>query len=421
MSSPAGSVFDRARALFLEYARPLKLDEKYPGRSLPQRLTSPDKCIDLRLSLQMDDGSVKVLKAYRVQFNDDRGPYKGGLRFHPRVDMEEVKALAFWMYLKTAVVDIPFGGAKGGIQVDYKALSDAEKERLTKRFALRLSNDIGAETDIPAPDVNTGPREMAWILDASRMTKGSYHRGIVTGKPIDMGGSQGRTEATGMGAVITLVEAARDMGIDPAGATASIQGFGNVGQYAALELVARGGRVVAVSDSRAAVYDSAGLDIPSLMRHKDSAGCVAGFPGAKAIELPEVLALDCDFLIPAALEDSITIDNAGDVNAKIISEGANGPTTAEAAERLFKKGVRVVPDVLANAGGVTVSYFEWVQNREEYYWPRDQVIERLTERLVDSYRQTADRAKENRSSLRQAAYAIAIERVVHAARARGVQ
>ena len=421
MSSTTDSVFERAKALFLEYAKPLGLDEKYPGRSLPQRLTSPDKCIILRLSLQMDDGSVRVLRAYRVQFNDDRGPYKGGLRFHPKVDLEEVKALAFWMYLKTAVVNIPFGGAKGGIEVDYKALSDAEQERLTKRLAIALSADMGAETDIPAPDVNTGAREMAWMLDASRMTRGNYDLGIVTGKPIDMGGSQGRVESTGMGTVTTLVEAARDLGIDPAGATAAVQGFGKVGQHAALELVNRGSKVVAVSDLPAGVYDPAGLDIAALVQHKQQTGYVGGFPGAKPLALPEVLTVDCDFLIPAALEDTITADNAGGIKAKIIAEGANGPTTAAADAALSKRGVCIVPDVLANAGGVIVSYFEWVQNREGFYWDREEVIDRMTSRLVNAYRQVADRAKAEHMSLRQAAYAIAIERVVQAARARGVQ
>ncbi len=243
-----GTLFERAKALFLTYAEPLGLEQKYPGQAITERLTTPDKSITYRISLGRDDGSVQVFRAYRVQFNDDLGPYKGGLRFHPRVTLDEVTALAFWMYLKTAVVNIPFGGAKGGIAVDYKALSVPEQERLTKKFALMLTNDIGADTDIPAPDVNTGAREMGWMLHAWRMSSGRYDRAMITGKPVDLGGSQGRTEATGRGVVIVLMEAARDLGISPDGATAAVQGFGNVGRHAALELARRGTKVIAVSD-----------------------------------------------------------------------------------------------------------------------------------------------------------------------------
>lgn len=416
-----GSLFGRAKATFLRYAEPLRLEQRYPGLALPQRLTTPDKSILYRLTLQMDDGTIRVLDAYRVQFNDDLGPYKGGLRFHPRVNLDEVTALAFWMYLKTAVVNIPFGGAKGGIAVDYKALSLAEKERLTKKFAIVLANDVGPNTDMPAPDVNTGQREMAWMVHAWRMTSGQYARGTVTGKPVDLGGSQGRVEATGHGVVVSLVEAARDLAIDPHGATAAVQGFGNVGSHAALELVRRGTRVVAVSDVRGGVYCPAGLDVPALLEHSRRTGSVVGFPGGEPTDHLGVLTAPCDFLVPAALEDTITEAIAPKIQARIVVEGANGPTTWEAGEILDQRGIRVVPDIVANAGGVTVSYFEWVQNRQEYYWTRDEVIDRMTARLVEAYRQMADRAGQEGTSLRQAAYEIAIERVVQAALERGVQ
>jgi glutamate dehydrogenase/leucine dehydrogenase len=386
-----------------------------------KRLTTPDKCIYVRLSLQRDDGTIEVYDAYRVQFNDDLGPYKGGLRFHPQVTLDEVTALAFWMYLKTAVVNIPFGGAKGGISVDYKKLSKAEQERLTKKFAIVLTNDVGETTDIPAPDVNTGPQEMAWMSHAWRMTSGRYHRGMVTGKPLDMGGSPGRVEATGRGCAITLVEAAHDKGVDVPDATYAVQGFGNAGQYAAIEMARQGAQLVAVSDSRAAIANPGGLDVAALVKHKQETGCVAEFPDAQPIDPHQVLTGECDFLIPAALEDAITADVAHEIKAKIIAEAANGPTTLEAVHILFKKGITVVPDVLANAGGVTVSYFEWVQNRQEYYWTHGEVIERMTKRLVDAYRKIAERAKDEKTSLRQAAYEIAIERVVQSALERGVQ
>jgi glutamate dehydrogenase/leucine dehydrogenase len=369
----------------------------------------------------MDHGGVQVFDAYRVQFNDDRGPYKGGLRFHPNVNEDEVTALAFWMYIKTAVVDIPFGGGKGGIAVDYKALSLAEKERLSKKFAILLRNEIGEDVDIPAPDVNTGSREMAWMIDALRMVGGRYERGAITGKPLDMGGSKGRTEATGVGCATTALEAAKDLQIDPISATASVQGFGNAGRYAALELARHGMKIVAVSDSRSAVANPDGLDLQALIAHKDKKGQLTGFKGGKAIDLNDVLTAKVDVLIPAALEDAITASIAKGIKARIIAEAANGPTMPDADNILYKKGVVVVPDVLANAGGVTVSYFEWVQNRQEYYWTAQEVADRLRSKMVTCYRAAADRAKADKTSLRQAVYATAIERVVQAAVERGVQ
>jgi len=415
------SLFERAKALFLHFAEPLRLEARYPGQSLLERLTTPDKTIRYRISLQMDSGQIRAFDAYRVQFNDDLGPYKGGLRFHAQVTLDQMTAMAFWMYLKTAVVNIPFGGAKGGIAVDYLALSMAERERLTKKFAIMLANDVGRDTDIPAPDVNTGAREMGWMLHAWRMTSGHYDRGMITGKPLDLGGSQGRVEATGLGVVITLLEAARDLGIDPEGATAAVQGFGKVGRHSAFELARRGCKVVAVSDAAGAVYNPGGLDLQALAEHSDRIGSVANFPGGTPIDHREVLCADCDFLIPAALEDAITAKLAPHIRARIIAEGANGPTTKEAGQILNSRGVCVVPDVLANAGGVTVSYFEWVQNRQEYYWAHKEVIDRLTERMVAAYRQVADRARDQKVSLRQAAYETGMERVVKVTLERGVQ
>jgi glutamate dehydrogenase/leucine dehydrogenase len=325
------------------------------------------------------------------------------------------------MYLKTAVVDVPFGGAKGGIGVDYRSLSVMERERLTKRFARMLRDVMGHEKDIPAPDVNTGPQEMAWMLDAWRMTHGGYQRGIVTGKPLGLGGSQGRVEATGVGTIMALAEAADDMGLDLTGATAAIQGFGNVGQYAAIDLARRGSRIVAVSDSRCGLVDPDGFDVADLVRHKQEIGTLAGYRHGQVVHPDEVLTVECDVLIPAALEDAITVQNAPSIRARIISEGANGPTTAEADALLCDRGVHIVPDVLANAGGVIVSYFEWVQNREEYYWPIEEVRDRLQNKMTKAYRQVADRASRDGTLLRQAAYSIAIERVSEAAVARGVQ
>lgn len=416
-----GSVFDRAIATFLSYAEPMGLERSYPGRALLKRMTTPDKCISFRLSLEMDDGRVGTFNAYRVQFNDDLGPYKGGLRFHPAVTEEEMKAMAFWMYLKTAVAGVPFGGAKGGIAVDYPALSPAEKERLTKRFAHVLRGSVGADTDIPAPDVNTGPREMAWMLDAWRMTDGAYSRAMITGKPLDMGGSEGRIDSTGRGCVVTLAEVAKDAGRELAGATAAIQGFGNVGQGAARELIRRGCKVVAVSDVQGGLLNLSGLDIDQLIDHTRQTGSIIGCPNAKAIDREAVLTTHCDVLILAAMEDSVTGQNARHVKAGIVCEGANGPTTREANDILCERGVLVVPDILANTGGVIVSYFEWVQNRQAFYWPLQEVDDKLTRKMVDNYRRVADRAGARHVSLRQAAYELAIERIARAITERGVQ
>ena len=406
---------------FRRYAETLGLEKRNANLDLMNRMTTPDRSIEFRISLRRDDGSIVAYPGCRVQFNDDRGPYKGGIRFHPSATLDHCKALAFWMYLKTAVVNIPFGGAKGGIQVDYDALSIAEKERLTKRYALILRHDIGEDKDIPAPDVSTGAREMTWIMDTWRMIHGSYHRGIVTGKPVDIGGSEGREAATGRGVFFSIQDAAREMKMDLPGATAAVQGFGKVGSHAARLLAGAGTRVVAVSDVHGAIYDPSGLNIDGLLRHVDETGGVVGFAGSEQIERDSLLELPVDVLVPAALENSITEHNAGRIKARMIAEGANGPTTPAADAILEEKGVYVIPDILCNAGGVTVSYFEWVQNRQEFYWDAAQVDRELQRIMAGAFAHVSRVACQQSCTLREAAYRIAIERVAEAMIRRGSQ
>jgi glutamate dehydrogenase/leucine dehydrogenase len=415
------TAFDLAKQRFHRYTEKLQLDKRFPGQRMSERLTEPDRSVEVRLSLKRDDGSVMVCRGYRVQFNDDRGPYKGGLRFHPVVDLEEVKALAFWMYMKTALVDVPFGGAKGGIAVDYQALSLAEQERLTKRFARVMVDEIGSERDIPAPDVNTSAREMAWIMDVWRMIHGRYQRGIVTGKPIEIGGSLGRATATGRGVVFCIEEAARDMKMDLAASKAAVQGFGNVGASSALFLHELGVKVTAVSDVACAIRNPNGLDIPALQQLLADGGTLADYAEAETMDRDDLFAEDVDILVPAALEHAITGDNADSIKARLIAEGANGPTTMEAAHILRKKGAKVIPDILCNAGGVTVSYFEWVQNRQEFYWAAEEVDRKLRDIMVRAYRQVADQSEMHDCCMREAAYRVAIDRVAEAAARRGVQ
>ena len=417
----SGNPYVLAKQTFQRYARAMGLEENYPGLDLMRRMTTPDRSIEFRISLRRDDGTVSAFDACRVQFNDDRGPYKGGLRFHPTATLDHCKALAFWMYLKTAVVDIPFGGAKGGIACDYAALSDAEKERLTKKFAVILGNDIGQEKDIPAPDVGTGEREMTWIMDASRMAHGTYTRGIVTGKPVGIGGSEGRASATGRGTVFCIEEAARHFKLKLRGATAAVQGFGNAGQHAAEFLVADGVKVIAASDSKSAILKPTGLNVAALIKHKEKTGRVAGFPGAREIDHDAVLEQKVDILVPAALENSITAANVDGVKAKLVAEAANGPTTPQADDRLAARGIHVIPDILCNAGGVTVSYFEWVQNRQEYYWSAEEVDKVLHRTMTKAFANVAATARKHKCTLREAAYRVAIERVALAMVRRGTQ
>ncbi|HEY8497660.1 MAG TPA: Glu/Leu/Phe/Val dehydrogenase, partial [Limnochordales bacterium] len=346
----------------------LKLD-----RGLVQYLKMPRRVLTVSVPVQMDDGRLEVFTGYRVQHSLARGPAKGGIRYHPQVTLDEVTALAMWMTWKCAVMNLPFGGAKGGVVCDPRRLSPRELEALTRRFTAEISAIIGPDRDIPAPDVYTNPQVMAWIMDTYSMQQGRPVPAVVTGKPVAVGGSLGREQATGRGCAICVEEAARRIGLDLRGARVAVQGFGNVGCYAALHLERMGARVVAVGDSQAAVVDEGGLPVQELIAYKRARGSLRGFGGREPLPPEAVLEVPCDVLVPAALEGAITADNAERIRARIVAEGANGPVTPEADEILARRGVLVIPDILANAGGVTVSYFEWVQGLQEYFWTEEQV------------------------------------------------
>jgi glutamate dehydrogenase/leucine dehydrogenase len=410
------TVFENAIGLVRQTADLLALDKRYPGMQIVERLTIPDKVIVFRASVQLDSGSLQVFNCYRIQHTDVLGPYKGGIRFHPEVDLDEVKALALWMSLKTALVDIPYGGAKGGITVDPKTLTPTELERLVRKYTFRLVNDIGPNIDIPAPDMGTSAREMAWIFDEYRKHRDSAY-GVVTGKPIALGGSLGRKEATGRGVVCAMLEAVKELGLTDY--TVAVQGFGNVGSHAALDLHQRGIKVVAVNDITGSVSNPAGLDIPALIKHRDRTGGIAGFAAAEAPA--EFVACPCDVLLPCAKENTITAENAGSIKARLIVEGANGPTTPEGDRILNDRKILVVPDILANAGGVIVSYFEWVQNREGFYWEEEDVNNRLFARLRKAYARVRAMADQKKISLRQAAYCLALDKIARALVDRGAQ
>lgn len=410
------NVLENAIGLVGETAKLLDFDRRFKGMQMLERLCTPDREIMFKAAVQMDNGSVRVFHCYRVQHCDALGPYKGGIRFYPDVDNDEVKALALWMTLKTALVGLPYGGAKGGVTVDPTALSPAELERLVRQYTRKLVNDIGPDIDIPAPDMGTSAREMAWIFDEYRKHRPAA-LGVVTGKPIALGGSLGRKEATGRGVVCAMLEAARDMGLKDY--SVALQGFGNVGSFAALDLAERNIRVTAVGDITGCVANPKGLDIPALLQHRDKTGVIAGFAGGQAIEDP--LTYPCDVLLPCAKEGTITEKNADAIKARLIVEGANGPTTPEADRILARKGVWVVPDVLANAGGVIVSYFEWVQNREGFYWEVEDVNERMKVKIRKAYAAVKAMADDKKVSMRQAAYCLALDRVAIALAARGAQ
>jgi len=385
------------------------------GDDVLERLKHPERVLETNLSVERDDGSIEVFRAYRSQFNGDRGPYKGGIRYHPGVNRAEVKALSGWMVYKCAVVDIPYGGGKGGIAVDPREYSASELERLTRAFAVELRPLIGENQDIPAPDVNTGQREMNWLKDTYETLENTTAPGVVTGKAIDSGGSAGRVEATGRSVTLAAREAFDWLDRELADATVAVQGYGNVGSQAARLIDDLGGDIVAVSDSSGGVYDPAGLDVSGATDHKRETGSLAGLADTEALTNDELLTLDVDLLIPAALENAITEPLAGDVAADVIVEGANGPITPTADDILTEQGTYVVPDILANAGGVTVSYFEWVQNRQRFSWTEDRVNDELErviteafEGLVDTYEST------DTPNLRTAAYVVAIQRVVSA-------
>ncbi|MFQ5832197.1 MAG: Glu/Leu/Phe/Val dehydrogenase [Candidatus Thorarchaeota archaeon] len=383
-------------------------------------LKHPKRVLEVSIPVRMDNGRIKVFTGYRVQHNEARGPFKGGIRYHPQVDLDEVKALATWMSMKTAVVDIPYGGAKGGIVCNPKEMSSHEIEHLTRRFTTEISLIIGPYRDVPAPDVNTNAQVMAWLMDTYSMNQGYAVPEVVTGKPIEVGGSLGRNEATSRGAVLCVREAAKVIGLDLNGATVAITGYGNVGYNAAWLIEELGAKVVAASDSKGAIYAPDGFDAKKVYKHKKKTKSVKDYPGAKNIRQDEVIGLDVDILIPAALENEITAENADTVKAKIISEGANGPTTPEADEILHKKGVFLVPDILANAGGVTVSYYEWLQNLTREYWTEDEVNEKLEKRIVKAFNDVHKISKEKGVHMRTAAYVLAVGRIAAAHTLRGL-
>ncbi len=380
-------------------------------------ILSPYREVRVELPVRMDDGRWEVYHGYRVQHDNTRGPFKGGIRYHPTVNEEEVTALAMLMTWKTAVVGLPFGGAKGGINCDPSKMSKSEVQQLTRRFVRRLGNIIGPEEDIPAPDVNTNPQVMAWIVDEYSGMNG-YRPGVVTGKPVELGGTVGRVDATGRGCAWIAEGALARLGKKLAGSTVVLQGFGNVGSHAAQVSHELGAKVIAVSDVRGGVWNKDGLDIPALINHINRTGSVVEFDSSEPIGNEDLLCLDCDVLIPAALDGVITASNAERVRAKLIVEGANAPTTAGADAILERKGVTIVPDILANAGGVTVSYFEWSQNMQHYYWNVDRVREELKLILLSALEDVWRRSENDACTLRQAAYRVAIESVIRAKRLR---
>ena len=385
-------------------------------------LTHPKRELTVNFPVRMDDGTTKVFTGYRVQHSIARGPAKGGIRYHQNVSLDEVKALSFWMTWKCAVVGIPYGGAKGGITVDPSKLSACELERLSRRFFSEIQIIIGEDEDIPAPDVNTNAQIMAWYMDTYSMNVGHSVLGIVTGKPLEIGGSLGRPEATGRGVRVVTEEAAKYKGMDIKNSTVAVQGFGNVGSYAA-KLISEelGAKVVALSDVSGGLYNPDGFDIDDLIAYKDgNGGVIKGYPKAKSISNEELLSLDVDILIPAALENAITVANADSVRAKIIIEGANGPITPEGEEILLKKGIFLVPDFLANAGGVTVSYFEWVQGLQHYFWDIEDVRKALHKIMREAFASVANTMEKYNTDMRTAAYVDAIEKVAHATRLRGI-
>lgn len=384
-----------------------------------ERLQRPKREIHVSIPVRMDNGSVKVFEGYRVQYDDSRGPFKGGIRFHPDADIDEVKALSFWMTFKCAVVGIPLGGGKGGVTVDPKKLSLGELERLARGFVRALYNDIGPNKDVPAPDVYTTPQIMAWMMDEYELIKGQHLPGVITGKPLSIGGSEGRGYSTAQGGVYVTLELAKQMKLKK-GATVAIQGFGNAGSYMAKLLVKKGYKIIAVSDSRGGIVNEAGLDPVKVEQHKQKTGSVMGFAGAKkTVTNEQLLTVACDILVPAALENVITADNAGKIKAKAIVELANGPVTPEADEKLYKKGVICVPDILANAGGVTVSYFEQVQNFYMHYWSEKEVLAKLEPIMVDSFNAVWKTKQQYKCDMRTAAYIVSARRIEEAMLARG--
>ncbi|WP_324761200.1 Glu/Leu/Phe/Val family dehydrogenase [Haloarcula sp. GH36] len=386
-----------------------------------ERLKTPERVLETNLSVEMDDGSIEVFRAYRSQFNGDRGPYKGGIRYHPQVSRDEVKALSGWMVYKTATSNIPLGGGKGGIVIDPNAYSEDELERVTRAFAKELTPLIGVDRDIPAPDVNTGQREMNWIKDTYETLENTTEPGVITGKDLSSGGSEGRVEATGRSTVVAAREAFEYLDKDLEHATVAIQGYGNAGWIAAKLIYGMGANVVAVSDSSGAIYNETSLDPVAVKEYKRETGSVAGYSEAeRELTNEELLTLDVDLLIPAALENAIDESLADDISADVISEAANGPITPKADDVLSEKEILVIPDILANAGGVIVSYFEWVQNRQRFYWSKERVNEELDAMIVEQFQNLVDAYEaQDLPSFRTAAYVVALQRVMNASEQNG--
>ena len=410
-----GPIFGAMLQEFEQAARILNLD---PG--IWKILTHPKRQITVSCPIQMDNGQIEVFTGYRVQYNITLGPAKGGIRYHPDVSLDEVTALAAWMTWKCAVAHVPFGGGKGGIICDPTRMSRRELEALTRRYVAEIIDAIGPEKDVPAPDVNTNDQVMAWIMDTYSMHVGQTTTAVVTGKPVEMGGSLGRREATGRGVMIVTREAAKHLGFDIKGATVAIQGCGNVGSVTAELLAAVGAKIVAVTDWKGGVYNDKGLDIPALVAYQNEHKTVAGFPGASPLTNAELWPLEVDVLIPAALENQITVDNAPAIRAKIVTEGANGPTTPEAHKLLHERGVFVIPDILANSGGVTASYFEWVQDRYGYFWDLAEVNDRLEKKMCQAFESVLQTSLKYKVDLRTAAYIVAISRVGTVTQLRGM-
>lgn len=383
-------------------------------------LRLPKRELTVNFPVRMDDGSIWMFTGYRVHHNLARGPAKGGIRFHPDVTLDEVRALAMWMTWKCAVVNIPYGGAKGGVICDPKGMSLGELERLTRRYTTEIALLLGPDIDIPAPDVNTTPQVMAWIMDTISMHRGYTVPAVVTGKPVNIGGSLGRGEATARGVMVIVREAARRLGMQLAGARVAVQGYGNAGSIVARLLHAMGAIIIAVSDSRGGVFRSTGLEPTTVLNHKQATGSVIELPDTERITNAELLELPCDILIPAALENQISEANAAQVQAKIIAEAANGPTTPAADAILHDRGILVLPDILANAGGVTVSYFEWVQDLQSFFWTEQEVNRQLEQVMVTAFDQVRAIAEEQNTSYRKAAYMLAVRRVADAVRVRGI-
>jgi glutamate dehydrogenase (NAD(P)+) len=407
--------FQIAKQQFNRAADYLDLDQ-----STRNVLSAAKRQLIVSIPVKMDGGDVQVFEGYRVQHNIARGPAKGGIRYHPNVTLDEVKALASWMTWKCATVGIPYGGGKGGVICDPKSLSKNELERLTRRYAFEIAPIIGPDRDIPAPDVYTDEQTMAWIMDTISMVRGHTELGVVTGKPISLGGSQGRAEATARGCLYALREACRVKGINLKGARVAVHGFGNAGANIARLVAADGARVVAACDSKAGVFSDSGIDIQAALRHKAETKSLAGLTGAKSMSPEDIIGVDCDILLPSALENAITLANVGRVKAKIIAELANGPTTPGSDRVLADEGVFLIPDILANAGGVTVSYYEWVQDQYSFFWSEHQINETLEQTMRTAFKSVYETAQRYDTDMRTGAYILAVDRVAEATRVRGI-